>query len=127
MKSLFTNVDCVSFYVSDLAEGIAFYTKLGLNLLWKTDFSCGLGMDEDITEVVLVNEHNPIVDFKVDDVEVALKQYLEAGGQLVYGPFDIDIGKCVVVKDKWDNSYCLLDMTKGKYFTNESGNVLGVK
>lgn len=125
--SLFTNVDCVSFFVDNLDEGIEFYGKLGLKLLWRAANSCGLGLDNDITEVVLVNEHNPIVDFKVDDVMKAIPQFVEVGGKVTYGPFDIDIGKCVVVEDKWGNNYCLLDMTKGKYQVDDNGDVTGVK
>lgn len=127
-KALFQNVDCVSFFVDDLDEGIDFYgNALGLSLLWRTAESCGLGMQQDITELVLVNAHNPQVDFKVESVIEALPKFLEAGGMLVYGPFDIEIGKCAVVADKWSNKYCILDMTKGKYLTDSSGNVIGIE
>ena len=126
-KALFENVDCVSFYVDDLDDGIKFYSdSLGLKLLWRVEDSCGLGMQKGITEVVLVNRHNPMVDFKVDSVEEALPQFLAAGGRLIYGPFDINIGKCAVVSDMWENEYCILDMTKGTYDTDADGNVMGV-
>lgn len=127
LKPLFECVDCVSLYVDDIDEGVRFYRdSLGLRLLWRTDGACGLGLADDITEVVLVKAHNPTANFKVDSVERALTQFIQAGGRVVYGPFDIDIGKCVVVSDKWDNRYCLLDMTKGVYATDENGNVTGV-
>lgn len=126
-KTIFNNVDCVSFYVDDIDAGIDFYSKtLGLKLLWRADKSCGMGMSDDITEVVLCTEKNPIVDFKVERVEDAIEEYINAGGTLVYGPFDIDIGKCAVVKDRWDNEYCILDMSKGTYDTDDKGNVTGV-
>ena len=125
MASLFQNVDCVSFYVDDIDEGIAFYSSLGLKLLWRAERSCGLGMDNDITEVVLVTEHNPVVQFKVESVEEALPHFEKSGGRVEAAPFDIDIGKCAVVSDRWGNSYCLLDMTKGTYTTDEQGNVTG--
>lgn len=124
--SLFQNVDCVSFYVDDIGEGIAFYSALGLKLLWRADTSCGLGMSGDITEVVLVTEHNPVAQFKVDSVEEALPVFEKAGGRVELEVFDIDIGKCAVVSDSWGNRYCLLDMTKGKYTTDAQGNVTGV-
>lgn len=73
-----------------------------------------------------MNEHNPMVDFKVESVEEALKAFQKAGGKVNYGPFDIDIGKCAVVEDLWGNTYCLLDMTKGKYKVNESNEVIGL-
>lgn len=126
-KPLFENVDCVSLTVSDIDEGIAFYSgKLGLRLLWRAEASCGLGTQTGETEVVLVTKNNPTVDFKVDDVCSAIDVYTGAGGKLEYGPFDIDIGKCAVVSDEWGNRYCLLDMTKGKYITDENGGVIGV-
>lgn len=126
--SIFQNVDCVSFYVDDLDSGISFYSNsLGLKLLWKAAYSCGLGMSDDITEVVLVNEHNPQVNFKVDSVENALKDFMDAGGTLEYGPFDIDIGKCAVVVDRWGNRFCILDMSKGQYTVDDNQNVTGIK
>lgn len=56
-----------------------------------------------------------------------LPDLLAAGGKVTYGPFDIDIGRCAVICDSWGNSYCILDMTKGKYEVDEKGNVTGVK
>lgn len=126
MDSLFQNVDCVSFYVDHIDDGIAFYTALGLKLLWRAEASCGLGMSGDITEVVLVTKHNPVVQFKVESVLAALPVFVQAGGKVDLEPFDIDIGKCAVVSDRWGNQYCLLDMTKGKYTTDVQGNVTGV-
>lgn len=127
MSALFQNVDCVSFYVDSLDEGISFYSgALGLKLLWRAEDSCGLGMSEGITELVLVTRRNPTVNFKVKSVESALPAFIKAGGTVEYGPFDIDIGKCAVVADKWGNRYCLLDMTKGTYDTGDDGKVTGV-
>jgi len=124
---LFENVDCVSFYVDDIDRGLTFYQKaLGLSLLWRAENSCGLGMQKGITELVLVTSHNPMADLKVDSVEKALPEFIEAGGKLEYGPFDIDIGKCAVVSDPWDNRYCILDMSKGTYDVDENGNVISV-
>ena len=127
MKPLFENVDCVSFYVDDLEDGIAFYAgALGLRLLWRTSASCGLGLENDVTELVLVNRHNPTANFKVESVGKALATLLDAGCALEYGPFDIDIGKCAVVTDPWGNRYCILDMSKGRYTVDEKGDVTGV-
>jgi predicted enzyme related to lactoylglutathione lyase len=128
MKPLFENVDCVSFFVDDLDRGIAFYAgSLGLRVLWRAQASCGLGLEEGVTEVVLVNQHNPTANFKVESVLDALEAFQNAGGTLEYGPFDIDIGKCAVVSDLWGNRYCILDMSKGRYVVDEKGDVTGVK
>ena len=128
MKSpIFTNVDCISMHVDDLEAGIRFYSEaLGLKLLWRAGDSCGLGLPEDITEVILTTNRNPMVDFKVDSVAEALQRFVNMGGTCEYGPFDIDIGKCAVVCDRWGNRYCILDMSKDTYDTDEAGNILGV-
>lgn len=125
--SLFQNVDCVSFYVDNLDKGIKFYEALGLKLLWKATNSCGLGLSNDITELVLVTEHNPVAQFKVEKVLDAIKELDKAGAKVIYGPFRIDIGNCAVIEDPWKNTYCILDMTNGKYTTDLNGNVTGVK
>lgn len=127
MKPLFENVDCVSMYVDDIDRGLAFYRDaLGLSLLWRAENSCGLGMPNGVAEVVLVTAHNPMVDMKVNSVDEDLPRFLAAGGTLEYGPFDIDIGRCAVVRDPWGNVFCILDMTKGTYDTDASGAVSGV-
>lgn len=124
---LFRNVDCVSLRVPDLDAGIAFYVDhLGLKLLWRAGGSCGLGVPEGNTEVVLCTDRDPEVDLKVESVEEALQEFTAAGGSCVYGPFEIGIGKCAVVRDPWGNEYCILDMTKGTYDTDAEGNVTGV-
>ncbi len=126
-KSIFSYVDCIELYTPDIQKGIDYYcNNLGLKVIWKTESSVGLGMSEGITEVVLQNERKEMnVDFKVESVTEAVKDIEKAGGQILYGPFDIPIGKCAVVKDPWDNKYVILDTTKGTYITDEDGNIIG--
>jgi lactoylglutathione lyase len=82
----------------------------------------------DVSEVVLQTERKEMnVDFKVDSVDEALKEITKSGGTVHYGPFDIPIGKCAVVSDKWNNNYVILDMSKGRYVTDEKKNVIGVE
>jgi len=128
MPGLFTNVDCIELYVSDLDDGIDYYCgSLGLKFLWRAETSVGLGMESGTTEVVLQTDRKWMnVDFKVDSVVDSVKCIAGAGGRIIDGPFDIPIGKCAVVQDKWENQYVILDMTKGKYVTDESGNVVSV-
>lgn len=128
MSRLFKNVDCIELYVSDLDEGIEYYRDcMGLKLLWRTDTSVGIGMENDIAEIVLQTERKKInVDFRVESVVELVEQIVNSGGKVQYGPFDIPIGKCAVICDKWDNEYVILDMSKGKYTTDENGNVTGV-
>ena len=121
MSGLFTHIDCIELYVSDLDEGINYYCgSLGLKLLWRSETSLGLGMENDITEVVLQTVRKKMdVSFKVDSVADSIERVIEAGGKIVEDPFDIPIGKCAIIQDKWENQYVILDMTKGKYVTDE--------
>ena len=125
--SLFKNIDCYQLYVPDLNNGIAYYCdKLGLKLIWKSDNAVGLGMDENITEIVIQNkEKRQEIDIKVDSVIDAVKIIENAGGKVIYGPFDIKIGKCAVVKDPFNNEYVILDSTKGTFITDDNGNIIG--
>ena len=128
MSELFKQVDCIEFYVSDLDEGIEYYcSSLGLKLLWRAETTVGLGMENGTTEVVLQTDRKKMnVDFKVESVINSIDRIVNAGGKVIDGPFDIPIGKCAVIQDKWENQYVILDMTKGKYTTDENGNVTGV-
>lgn len=128
MAELFKNVDCIELYVSDLDEGIKYYCdSMGLKLLWRAETSAGLGMEDDVAEIVIQTDRKRMnVDFKVESVADSIEMITNAGGKIIYGPFDIPIGKCAVIQDKWENEYVILDMTKGKYVTDESGNVVGV-
>ena len=129
MSEVFKNIDCIELYVSDLDDGIHYYCGgLGLKLLWRDHTSVGLGMENDIAEIVLQTDRKKIsIDFKVDSVINSVEKIKNAGGKIIYGPFDIPIGKCAVIQDKWENEYVILDMSKGKYVTDESGNVIGIR
>jgi predicted enzyme related to lactoylglutathione lyase len=127
-KVLFKKIDCVRIPVENLEEGIDFYSKkLGLKLLWKSDTAVGLQLENDKSEVVLFSgEEDLEIDFKVDNVDQAVKEYVKAGGSIIKEPFDIPIGKCVVVADPWKNIYVLLDSSKGTFVTNENKEVIGL-
>jgi lactoylglutathione lyase len=128
MSGLFKNVDCIELYVSDLDDGIDYYCgSMGLKLLWRADTSAGLGMEDGVAEVVLQTGRTEMnVDFLVESVAESIEKITGSGGKLIYGPFDIPIGKCAVVQDKWENEYVILDMSKGRYVINEKKNVIGV-
>ncbi|MBE5982724.1 MAG: bleomycin resistance protein [Paenibacillaceae bacterium] len=129
MAKIFKNIDCIEFYVSDLNEGIQYYCdSMGLKLLWRNEDMVGLGMENDNTEIVLQSLRKQVlVDIKVESVDESIEKIKEAGGTVEYGPFDVPIGRCAVILDKWDNKYVILDMTKGRYVTDEDGNVTGVR
>ena len=68
-------------------------------------------------------EPNWLVD-SADDAAVAI---VAAGGRIVVAPFDIPVGRVVVVSDPFDNTLVLVDLTKGRYATTSDATVIGVE
>ena len=126
-KPLIQKVDCIRLYVTSLEFGLAFYRdQLGLALIWRTEQAIGLRLPNDETEIVLHTEpQGPEIDLMVACADDAAVQIAEAGGKVVVPPFDIQIGRCVVIRDPWDNELVLLDATKGLLETDADGNVIG--
>jgi catechol 2,3-dioxygenase-like lactoylglutathione lyase family enzyme len=115
----------VQFYVPDLDQGLAFYRdQLGHELIWRTERAVGLRMPD--TEIVLQTERRePELDLKVASADAAAVRIAEAGGKVLVPPFDIQIGRAVVVQDPWGNRSVLLDTGKGLLVTDGDGNVVG--
>lgn len=124
---LIDRIDCIRLAVSDLDAGLRFYRdQLGHSLIWRTDSAAGLRLPGTDAEIVIHTEPiAPEIDFKVDSVEAAAQRFEAAGGQIIMPPFDIQMGRCVVVHDPWGNRFVLLDSTKGLLITDENGNVVG--
>ena len=127
LKPLFRKVDCLQIPVPDLDAGLAFYRdRLGHELIWRTKTAAGLRMPDSDAEIVLQTEREEMeVDLLVASADVAAAAIDEAGGRVVVEPFDIQIGRCVVVEDAWGNRLVLLDMSKGRLATDTDGNVVG--
>ena len=125
--ALIQKVDCIRLAVADLEAGLAFYRdKLGLERIWRTEQGVGLRLPGDETEIVLHTERRPPeVDLKVESADEAARRFVQAGGTVIVPPFDIQIGRCVFVRDPWGNELVLLDTTKGLLVTDEEGNVIG--
>ena len=125
--ALLKKVDCVRLYVPDLDQALSFYReRLGLRLVWRSDDAVGLGLSDTDTEVVLQSErHGAEIDFLVESADEAADTFARAGGRILHGPFDIQIGRCVVVQDPWGNELVLLDMSKGRLLTDDAGHILG--
>jgi len=126
---LFKKIDCVRFHVDDLDAALAFYRdRLGHRLLWRSGQAIGLGMPGTDAEIVLhADGAGEEIDFLVDSADQAAAQIVQAGGKILIPPFDIQIGRCVVVQDPWGNAYVLLDMSKGHLTTDAEGNVTGTE
>ena len=125
-ESLFKKVDCLRIPVPDLDAGLAFYRdRLGHELIWRGETSAGLRMPDTGTEIVIHTESDIFeIDLLVSSADAAAEAIVMAGGSVVVPPFDIQIGRCVVVQDPWNNQLVLLDMSKGPLQTGEDGMVI---
>ena len=124
--SLFQKIDCLMLNVEDVDAALSFYReKLGLPLAWRTETGLALRVGE--AELVLNKGEakEPETDIMVASAEDAARRFVDAGGRIVAGPFDIKIGRCVVVADPWGNKLVLLDATKGLLQTDADGFVIG--
>jgi len=125
--ALIRKVDCVRLYVPDLEAGLAFYRdKLGHELIWRTATAIGLRLPETDAELVIqTEEQRQEIDLLVDSADDAAEFIQQAGGKVIVPPFDIQIGRCVIVEDPWGNPLVLLDTSKGLLTTDSEGNVTG--
>ncbi len=127
-EPLLRKVDCLALRVADLDDGLAFYGRLGHQLVWRTETGAGLRLPDSEAELVLQTDRpGPETDLTVENVGQAIERFVDAGGRVVVAPFDIAIGHCAVVADPWDNHLVLLDNSKGRLATNEDGNVIGTQ
>jgi catechol 2,3-dioxygenase-like lactoylglutathione lyase family enzyme len=113
---LLRKIDCVRLAVTDLDAAIAYYGRLGHEVKWRRRTQAGLGLPDTDAELVVQTEEpdlDPELDFLVDDAESAAYAFTETGGRVVHGPFDIEVGRCVVVEDPWRNRLVLLDLRRG--------------
>lgn len=124
---LLRKVDCIRLYVPDLEAGLAFYRdRLGHELIWRTKFAAGLRLPESEAELVIQTEdRRQEVDLLVDSADEAARFIEAAGGKVIVPPFDMQIGRCVVVEDPWGNPLVLLDASKGLLATDAEGNIIG--
>lgn len=125
--TIIRKVDCIRLYVPDLEAGLSFYRdRLGHSLIWRTKTAAGLRLPESEAELVLQTEdQRQEVDFLVNSADEAAALVEEAGGKVIVPPFDIQIGRCVVLEDPWGNPLVLLDTSKGLLKTDADGNVIG--
>jgi len=118
-------VDCVTVPVPDLEAGLRFYRdRLGHALLWRNDAigQAGLRTADGDTEIVLTTRGDSGPVWLVSSVDDAAREF-----QIIDGPIDIPVGRLVVVADPFGNTLVLLDLSKGRYVTDDSGAVIGVR
>ena len=111
---LLRKLDCLQLPVGDLEAGVAFYERLGHEVIWRRPNQVGLRLPDTDAELVLQTERpGARVDLLVEDVRAAVGRFVAAGGRVVVDPFPIEIGLCAVVADPHGNELELLDMSKG--------------
>ena len=126
-EPLIRKVDCVQIQVPNLDAGLAFYRdQLGHQLIWRTERAVGLRLPDTDAEIVLQIERPGMeINLLVDSVDAAVARIVAAGGTVVVPPFEIQIGRCVVVCDPWGTQLIMLDTSKGLLATDADGNVIG--
>ena len=126
-EPLIRKVDCVQIQVPNLDAGLAFYRdQLGHQLVWRTERAVGLRLPDTDAEIVLQIERPGMeINLLVDSVDAAVARIVADGGTVVVPPFEIQIGRCVVVCDPWGTQLIMLDTSKGLLATDADGNVIG--
>ncbi len=118
-------VDAVLIKVPSIKQGLDFYReRLGMQLLWKKEDMAAVRIGD--SELVLNTTLEPEIDFLVDSAEHAIEVFERAGSKVVVSPEDLPVGKVSVVEDPFGNKLTLVDLSKGTYKTDASGNVTGV-
>jgi predicted enzyme related to lactoylglutathione lyase len=129
VSPLLQKVDAVTVPVPDLDAGLRFYRDaLGHELRWRNDRlgQAGLAVPGTDTELVLTTELAYEPNWLVTSADEAAAAIASAGGRVVVAPFDIPVGRVVVVADPFGNTLVLLDLSKGRYVTDSTGSVTGV-
>jgi predicted enzyme related to lactoylglutathione lyase len=124
---LFRKLDCYSLPVENLDSAITFYGKLGHQFIWREgNHAAGLRLPDSDAEIVLHTDNRPIETyFLVESVTEAIERIKNAGGKLVTGPLEINVGLYAMLHDPWNNPLVILDFTKGMLETDSEGNVIG--
>jgi predicted enzyme related to lactoylglutathione lyase len=129
-EPLLRMIDAVTVPVPDLDLGLQFYSgELGHELLWRDDElgQAGLRLPDGETELVLSTGLGYAPNWLVASVDDAVESILAAGGAVLAGPTQIPVGRLAVVADPFANALVLLDLSSGRYETDERGRTIGVR
>ncbi|MCP2031312.1 putative enzyme related to lactoylglutathione lyase [Okibacterium sp. HSC-33S16] len=127
--SVLRSVDAITVPVPDLDQGLQFYCdRLHQKLLWRNDAvgQAGVALPGSDTELVVSTTLAADVNWLVASVTDALADIVAAGGTVVAEPVDIPVGRAAVAADPFGNRLVLLDLSKGRYVTDASGQVIEV-
>jgi catechol 2,3-dioxygenase-like lactoylglutathione lyase family enzyme len=123
-------VDAVTVPVPSLDEGLRFYRDgLGHRVLWRNDAigQVGLQLPGDDTELVLTTGLDYAVNWLVGSVPDAVATMVASGAEVIVETTGIPVGRLAVLRDPFGNPIVLLDLSTGRYDTDNSGRVLGVR
>ena len=84
------------------------------------------GADQSPADVVMLAEHGYEPNWLVESVDDAVELFRSNGAQIIGEPLDSPVGRLGVVLDPFGNALVLLDLSKGTYTTDETGDVTGV-
>jgi predicted enzyme related to lactoylglutathione lyase len=130
MSALLRKIDAITVPVPDLDAGLRFYRDaLGHELRWRNDQvgQAGLSLPGSDTEIVLTTRQAYEPNWLVASADQAASVIQEAGGRVLVEPSEIPVGRVAVVADPFGNTLVLLDLSKGHYVTDSTGNVTGVE
>ncbi len=128
-EPLLRMVDAVTVAVPDLDTGLEFYAgRLGHELIWRNDElgQAGLRLPDAETELVLSTGLGYAPNWLVRSADEAAAAIVTAGGRMISPPADIPVGRVAVVKDPFGNPLLLVDLTRGRYRTDDAGAVTGI-
>ncbi len=75
---------------------------------------------------MLTTRHPYAPTWLVSSADDAAAAMVAAGGRTVAEPSDIPVGRLAVVADAFGNELVLVDLSRGRYETDQEGNVTGV-
>jgi predicted enzyme related to lactoylglutathione lyase len=126
---LLQKVDAVTVPVPDLDTGLRFYRdRLGHQLRWRNEEigAAGLALPGSDSEIVLTTRLRYEPNWLVASADQAAAAVAAAGGRIITEPEDIPVGRVAVIEDPFGNVLVLLDLSKGRYVTDDNGTVTGV-
>lgn len=123
-------VDAVTVPVPDLDQGLQFYRdRLGHELLWRNDAigQAGLRLPDSGTELVLSTNLRYAPNWLVASVGEAVEAIVAAGGRILAPLGATPVGQLALVADPFENQLVLLDLSTGRYVTDDQGAVVDVQ
>lgn len=86
----------------------------------------GLRCPESATEIVIATGLPAEPSWLVESVDTAVETIVAADGRLIAAATDIPVGRVAVAADPFGNRLVLVDLSKGRYVTDQDGVVSGV-